>query len=60
MKNNVTINGQKVSVGDAIIWASKKFGNDSVSMEHSFPGQLWKFSFKEPKHATLFALKWSQ
>ena len=55
---SVTIDGQRVSTYDAILWAGKEFGQDNVAVEHTFPGWQWRFTFKEPKQATLFALKW--
>ncbi len=58
MGNSVKIDGQKVSTYEAIIWASKNFGQDSIKVEHEFPGWHWRFTFKDPKQATLFALKW--
>ena len=58
MDNSVTIDGQKVSTYDAILWASRKFGQNCMSVQHEFPGWNWRFTFKDPKQATLFALKW--
>lgn len=55
---SVTIDGQRVSTYDAILWAGKEFGQDNVAVEHTFPGWQWRFTFKEPRQATLFALKW--
>lgn len=56
--STVTIDGQKVSTYDAILWAAKEFGNDSFSVEHCFPDFKWQFKFDNPKHATHFALRW--
>jgi len=55
----VTIDGQKVSTYDAIMWASKQFGQNSFRVEHAFPDFKWNFCFADPKQATHFALKWS-
>lgn len=60
MSNSVTIDGQKVSTYDAIMWASKNFGQNAMNVQHEFPGWHWRFTFKEPTQATLFALKWAQ
>lgn len=60
MDNSVVIDGQKVSAYNAILWATKMFGQGAVSVDHSFPGWHWRFSFKEPQQATLFALTWAK
>lgn len=39
-------------------WAIHAFGSDSFTLETTFPGN-YEFRFKQPKHAVLFALKWS-
>lgn len=54
----VTIDGQKVSTYDAIIWAAKQFGQNSFRVEHAFPDYKWNFTFADPKQATHFALMW--
>lgn len=54
---SITIDGNRVSVFDAIEWASKQFGN-SFSVKNEFPDRSWKFSFERPEQATLFALQW--
>jgi len=56
--NIVTIDGQRVSTYDAIMWASKQFGQNGFSVKHCFPNYNWQFEFDNPQHATLFALKW--
>ena len=56
----VTIDGQRVSTFDAIMWASTQFGQDSFSVKNCFPNFTWQFEFKDPKQATHFALKWIQ
>jgi hypothetical protein len=54
---SITINGDRVSTYDAILWASKQFGS-TFNVQHEFPGKNWRFDFNNPKEATLFALKW--
>ena len=56
--NIVTIDGQRVSTYDAIMWASKQFGQNGFSVKNCFPNFNWKFEFANPQHATHFALKW--
>jgi hypothetical protein len=56
--STVTINGQTTSVFDAIQWCSKNFGQTWGDLKHQFPGWHWRFSFKDPEQAVLFALKW--
>jgi hypothetical protein len=60
MGKTVTIDGQKVSAYNAILWATNMFGQDAISVDHSFPGWHWTFTFKEPREATLFALTWAK
>ena len=60
MTNTVTIDGQKVSAFDAIIWANENIGRDTFDMQHQFPGWHWRFTFKNSKQAIHFALKWAQ
>jgi hypothetical protein len=55
----ITINSDRVSTYDAILWASKQFGSN-FSVQHEFPGKNWRFDFNNSKEAILFALKWSQ
>jgi len=55
---SITINSDRVSTYDAILWASKQFGSN-FSVQHEFPGKNWRFDFNNSKEATLFALKWS-
>jgi len=54
---SITINSDRVSTYDAILWASKQFGSN-FNIQHEFPGKNWRFDFTNPKEATLFALKW--
>ena len=56
--HTITIDGNKVSTYDAVIWASRHFGH-SFNVQHEFPGWHWRFSFQQPEQATLFALKWA-
>ncbi len=56
---SITVDGARVSTYHAIRWAVAQFGSN-FSVQHEFPGEKWRFTFKEPKHATLFALKWHQ
>jgi hypothetical protein len=58
MKNSVVVDGQQVSIIDAIRWAQDQFGHNTVRIEHTFPGWFWHFDFNNEQHATLFALKW--
>jgi hypothetical protein len=55
---SVTIDGNRVSTYDAILWASREFGQN-FSVQHEFPGWCWRFDFKTNEQATLFALKWA-
>jgi hypothetical protein len=55
---SVTIDGNRVSTYDAILWASREFGQN-FSVQHEFPGWCWRFDFKTAREATLFALKWT-
>lgn len=55
--NSVTIDGNRVSTYEAIMWASKNFGHN-FHVQHEFPGWAWRFDFDSPEQATLFALKW--
>ena len=55
--NSVTIDGNRVSTYDAVMWASKNFGQ-TFNVQHEFPGWNWRFKFDKPEQATLFALKW--
>jgi hypothetical protein len=55
--NSVVIDGQKVSTYDAIMWASKNFGQ-TFHVQSEFPGWQWHFKFDKPEQASLFALKW--
>lgn len=54
---NITVNGDNTSSYDAIVWASKHFGN-TFKVKHQFPGKNWLFEFEKPEQASLFALKW--
>lgn len=54
----VTLDGQKTSACNAILWANREFGNGSFRVQHQFPGWYWRFEFGDPKQATHFALKW--
>lgn len=56
--NIVTIDGQRVSTYDAIMWASKEFGQSAFTVKNCFPNFHWEFEFDDPKQATHFALKW--
>lgn len=55
--SSITIDGDRVSTYDAIMWATKQFGN-TFSVQHEFPGKCWRFEFSQPVQATLFALQW--
>ena len=54
----VTIDGQKTSTYDAILWASKEFGQSSFKVKNCFPDFKWQFEFTDSQQASLFALKW--
>ncbi len=54
---SVTIDGNRVSTYEAILWAGRHFGQ-AFNVEHEFPGWNWRFKFDKPEQATLFALKW--
>lgn len=43
---------------NAILWASKHFGNSGYQIQHTFPGNMYEFSFERSDQASLFALKW--
>ena len=53
--SSITIDGNKVSTYEAILWASKHFGHN-FHVQHEFPGWNWRFDFEDPKQASLFAL----
>ena len=55
---SVTIDGNRVSTYDAILWASNEFGN-IFKIQNQFPGQDWRFDFETAAQATHFALKWA-
>jgi hypothetical protein len=57
--SSITIDGGRVSLFDAISWANKQFGNTFI-IQHQFPSTHWKFDFRQPEQATLFALQWVQ
>lgn len=53
----VTVDSNKTSTYDAIIWAQRHFGH-GFKVKHQFPGWNWLFEFEQPEQASLFALKW--
>jgi hypothetical protein len=55
---SVTIDGNRVSTYDAILWASNEFGRN-FKVQHEFPGWGWRFDFETAAQATHFALKWA-
>jgi len=55
---SVTIDGNRVSTYDAILWASNEFGRN-FKVQHEFPGWVWRFDFETATQATHFALKWA-
>jgi len=55
---SVTIDGNRVSTYNAILWASNEFGHN-FKVQHEFPGWGWRFDFETAAQATHFALKWA-
>jgi hypothetical protein len=43
---------------DAILWASKMFGDNEYQIENTFPDTMYEFKFTCKKQAALFVLKW--
>jgi len=56
----VTIRDGKTSVYDAVLWCQEQFGVKNFNLVNQFPSWNWDFNFKNPQHATHFALKWSR
>ena len=48
----------KQNAYDAIRWASENFGTSAFRVLNDFPSTNWRFEFKQPEHASHFALKW--
>ena len=57
--SNITIDGNKTSVFDAITWCSEKFGSEWGGLKNTFPSNMWQFEFKDSRKAMMFALTWS-
>ena len=45
---------------DAIVWASKHFGDGGYIVQHTFPANMYEFRFTHADQASLFALRWMQ
>lgn len=45
---------------DAIVWASKHFGDGGYIVQHTFPANMYEFGFPHADQASLFALRWMQ
>lgn len=43
---------------DAIVWCKEHFNHFGV--QHQFPANRYEFTFDQPEHASLFALRWMQ
>lgn len=43
---------------DAIVWASKHFGDGNYIVYHTFPADMYEFGFERTEQASMFALKW--
>lgn len=43
---------------DAILWASKHFGDGGYVVNNTFPNNMYEFSFQNADHASLFAMRW--
>ena len=56
----ITVNGQRTKIMNAVNWACEEFGNDAFEVENTFPNNFWNFTFRQSKHAMMFALKWQQ
>lgn len=45
---------------NAILWASKHFGDGGYIVQHTFPADMYEFRFERSDQASLFALRWMQ
>ena len=57
--SDVIIDGKKTSVYDAVLWCGENFGQAWGTLNNQFPGWNWRFGFKDPEQAVLFALRWA-
>jgi hypothetical protein len=55
---NITVNSEKTSFTDAVLWCHQNFGKQAFDVNYQFPSNWLTFKFNNPEHATLFALKW--
>jgi hypothetical protein len=48
------------NVHDAIQWCHQHIGFENFAIDNQFPSWNWSFKFRQPEHATHFALRWSR
>lgn len=56
MKNCIQIKHHR-KILDIVHWANLNCGSD-YSLDTTYPG-IYNFVFRNPEHATMFALKWT-